>query len=650
MPHIIKDSGCDYFLTQKISWSQFNKFPYHTFMWRGIDGTEVLTHFPPEDTYNAPVTPVELIPAQNKLNENTIMDEFMSLFGIGDGGGGPREEHIERALRLKSLEGCPKVAFGRADDFFDRIGRVSDKLPRWVGELYLELHRGTLTTQARTKRGNRKLEQALAATEFLCSCMPLELYPAEQLDKAWKTLLINQFHDILPGSSIGKVYAVTEKEHAEQLALCSRLSTMAAEKILTPNADSAVLVNTLSYDYSDAIELPAAWNNSVIVDAKGESLPVQNENGKTYVKASIPAASSIRISKTGANTPATARTQSLILENSLVRYEFDANAQLIAARDKECGRDLLPQGRNGNVLSLYIDRPNNWDAWDVDIFYNQELLENAAADAAHQSFSGPVRQSIMFNLKIGESTVKQTVSLDSESKRLDFNTKVDWHESRRMLRVSFPTPLFTAEAAFDIQYGFVRRNTHRNTSWDMAKFEVAAQRYADISEHNYGIAILNDCKYGHKVLDNILDLCLLRSPKYPDWDADQGGQVFTYSLLPHAGCLEDSTVMKEAACLNRQPLFLDGFSGSITPPCSVSSEGVTMEVLKKAEKENCHIIRLTENKGRQSQASISTVKGARLVETKLMEWTNGVENILSDGIFSTTLSPFEIRTYKLFIN
>ncbi len=648
MPQIIRKAGCDYFLTQKISWNQFNQFPYNTFMWCGIDGSEVLTHFPPENTYNAMVSPQGLIRAQNNFNENSFMDEFISLFGLGDGGGGPSEEYIERGLRLADLEGCPKFKFGRADAFFDRIARYQDKLPKWVGELYLELHRGTLTSQARTKRGNRKLEQALAATEFLCSCLPFGEYPAEQFDHAWKVLLINQFHDILPGSSIRKVYEVTEKEHAEQLATCSALQLAAAEQLFQISPDSLVAVNTLSCDYDSPLPLPSSWAGCEVIGEDGRPLPAQTENDSVYIRANIPAMASATFRKGAAIDNTASRSDSLILENDLIRYEFNSAAELLAAYDKEAGRDVLEKNTKGNLLSLYIDQPNSRDAWDVDFFYEQEFIENASSEAVPESFHGAIRQGINFKLSIGNSRISQQISLAAGSKRLDFITEVDWHESRRMLRVSFPVALSVNESSCDIQYGFVKRNTHRNTSWDIAKFEVAAQRYVDLSESSYGVALLNDCKYGHKVSNSAMDLCLLRSPKYPDWDADQGIQGFTYSLLPHTECLEDSRVMHEAACLNRTPLIFDGYCGGVSAPCSLASENVSLEALKKAEKEDCHVIRLVETKGRHSKALLKLANdNAQLLETNLLEWTESVPVGTENGTAQISFTPFEIKTFKI---
>ena len=552
----------------------------------------MLTHFPPEDTYNAFVFPTELCAAQNRFKESDMLDEFISLFGIGDGGGGPKEEHLERALLLENMEGMPKVKFGRADKFFERLA-ASDavkqrRLCRWVGELYLEMHRGTLTTQARTKRNNRKLEQLLTATEFLCSMAPVSEYPAAELDKAWKTLLINQFHDIIPGSSIGKVYAVTEKQHAELFEVCGRLIARAAELITVPESDALTLVNTLSTPYTNPVELPEDWADCEITDLAGNAVEVQGRRAAGMIPASGAA-----VWKRGAKRAAAVEeSHSLVLENLLVRYEFDARGELVRAFDKEADCETLRPGENGNVFNLYVDRPNTFEAWDVDLFYEQEQRTGAELISHSKRVSGSVESTLSFEWKVGNASfIRQTVRLAANSKRLDFETHAEWHEDRKMLRVAFPVAVFTEEASFDIQYGTIRRPTHRNTSWDAARFEVCGQKFADLSEENYGVALLNDCKYGHKVFGTTIDLCLLRSPKFPDWDADQGSHLFTYAFLPHTGNLNRSCVRAEAAKLNRPAFAVPGVSATACSPVSIEADDVALTVIKKAEKEECLVIR-----------------------------------------------------------
>ncbi len=647
MPQIIRKSGCDYFLTQKISWSQFNKFPYHTFFWRGIDNTEVLTHFPPEDNYNSALLPRQLCYAQNNFNENYFLPEFITLFGVGDGGGGPRPEFIEYGRRTGNLEGCPKIKFGRADKFFERLSRHTDRLPTWVGELYLELHRGTLTTQSRTKRNNRKCEQLLTLTEFLCSCLPAAEYPAAKLDRLWKTVLINQFHDIIPGSSIRKVYEVTEPEHAKVLAECGKLIDMAAGKLLKRDKDAMTVLNTLSYDYTSPVRLPDEWSGFSVLDAEGHEVLTQMENGALWALGNFPPQSftTLRRGRVVKSKAQKKPGRDLVLENDLVRYEFDRDGRLTRAFDKTARREVI-SGAAGNLLGLYVDIPNNWDAWDVEFTYQDVPPVYATAERAAKVVDGPVRQVLEFDLKVGNSILKQQVTLAANSKRLDFNTEVDWKECHRMLRVAFPTTVQTSEAYCDIQYGYVRRPTHSNTSWDFARFEVAAHRYVDISDANGGAALLNDCKYGYKLHDGVLDLNLLRSPTYPDEAADQGHHTFTYSFLPHEGGLAGSEVMQEAACLNRAPALLPGNAAGLELPCAlVDGEGVTLEVLKKAEKSDALVIRAVETDGRKSNAFIRIPAGKKLVETNLLEWTAGASFKPVDNVVELEFNPFEIRTF-----
>lgn len=658
LPQILKLSGVDSFLTQKISWNQFNRFPHHTFRWRGIDSSEVVTHFPPEDTYNSVLSPSSLRRAADNFEERGMLGEFAVLFGVGDGGGGPLPEHIESGLRQRNLEGSPRVVFGKAQDFFDRLQGMASSLPVWVGELYFELHRGTLTTQARNKRMNRVLEHELRALEFLLACAGTKGYPAAEMDEVWKRFLINQFHDILPGSSIHQVYVDSQAEYA---ALRSRVGGMvseAADRVFAASADAVTLLNTLNQVYDDPVELPAGFSGSSVSAADGSALPFQYEEGRLVVLPRVGPLAAVTLVKAPASVkPAggTARETGLppLLENALVRYEFTAEGTLASVFDKEAGREVLAGPGLGNVLSLYNDGPLNWDAWDVDLFYEEQLLETATLRSAMGIAAGPVRSGYRFEYAVGASTVRQDVYLSARSKRLDFRTTVQWRERKKMLRVSFDVDVVASEASFDIQYGTIRRPTHRNTSWDMARFEVCGHRFADLSEDDRGVALLNDCKYGYKVHGRRLDLNLLRAPTNPDPDADQGAHELTYSLLPHAGRLAASTVIEEAAKLNQGILLLEGHAaravagGGFRAPCSVEGDGVVLAVLKRAEKEDCLIVRVYEAKGRRARGKLLvTDPGARISETGLMEWDEtGLD--ARGGNVELDLSPYQIRTFKV---
>ena len=649
MPQIIKRSGCDYFLTQKLSWSQFNKFSYKSFIWKGIDGSGVLSHFPPENSYNSQLKTDRQIKAQAEYPEGYIAPDYMSLFGIGDGGGGPYPELIERGRRLSHLDGVPRFKFDTASNFFETLARQKEELPVWQGELYLELHRGTLTSQSRTKRLNRKNEQLLTETEFICSMLSFEQYPQEELDRLWKLLLLNQFHDIIPGSSINMVYKQTEKELAEVSQSAEKLIFDAARALFLPRQQSAVIINSLSREYEILAEVPEEWKNFNIEDESGNQLPVQFSAGKLLVKVKVPGSSVSEIRCRGERTCAideVSPKESLCLENEFVRYEFASDARLISAWDKKSERSILAIGENGNKLALYEDKPVSWDAWDIDHTYM------AQTPLAHESVSvqwqewGPLRQTLRFELALSGSKIVQYISLEAGNIRLDFKTEVEWHEEHKMLRTSFPVNVFAQEASFDIQYGFVKRPTHCNTSWDFARFESCGQRYADLSSDDFGAALLNDCKYGYHVYGNVLDINLLRSPTYPDHQADQGKQIFTYSLLPHRGNLVNSPVMAEAALLNRAPRVICNAGKNILPFVSLESSGITLEVVKKAEKESCFVVRLVENRGEKSSGTLRFAQAVNIAETNLLEWEEKevAENVL---LLPVELDPFEIRTLKL---
>ena len=653
MPQIIKKAGCDYFLTQKISWSQINKFPHNTFMWQGIDGSKVLTHFPPENTYNSQLNPSSLIAAQNRFSENGTLDGFMVLFGVGDGGGGPAEEMLEMAKRQQNWEFTPQVKCARADKFFGELSEKSEKLAQWSGELYLEFHRGTLTSQARTKRGNRQCEQMLAAVEFILSHLDMSEYPQKEVDKCWKKLLLNQFHDIIPGSSIREVYEQAEADYADILKVCRDLLDQNARKLFAADENALVLVNTLSTPYNKCIELPQDWAGYTISGSNGKTVEIQKEGEKLVAAVNLPGSSFTTLYKGNAAIPDCCQPDgmnTLVLENDLIRYEFSESGRLISAWDKVLNKEFI--AGQGNVLTLYHDRPNRYEAWDVDIYYPKEAVEVLNAAQIRKAVQGKLRSILEITFQTASSTIKQQVVLEKSTRRLDFITDADWHEARKMLRTSFEVEVYANEAQYDIQYGYIKRPTHDNTSWDMARFEACGHKYADLSTAQYGAALLNDCKYGYKVKGNTIDLALLRSPKSPDFEADQGKHRFTYSFYPHAGDAVNGGVLAESCAVNRPPVMLPGYrAGAMTPICRIESEkdAVTLEVLKKAEKENVLIIRLTETRGENSQAELCFPAGSvkSLEETDLMEWESKSTLAVKENKASVTLAPFEIKNYFL---
>ncbi len=644
LPQIMRQAGADYLLTQKISWNQFNPFPHNTFRWRGIDGSEVLTHFPPEDTYNSVMSAGDQIKAQSKFKEGHLLDAFLCLFGIGDGGGGPKAEFIEKARLMGDLEGVPKVRMGRADAFFERLAPHADALACWEGELYLELHRGTLTSQARTKLGNRRLEHALQEVEFVYSSRPDLTYPAEQLDRLWKILLINQFHDILPGSSIKLVYDKTEQEHAEALAGCAQLLEAAGD---AGCEDAVTLLNVLGCAYEGPVRLPATWMGCAVHTKAGDPVPVQAEGDGVIGWVKCPAAGSIVLQRSKAacaeeDVPLDA-DRAWVLENDLVRYVFSENGVLTSAYDKRLGRDVLQFGK-GNVLSLYMDRPANWDAWDVDLDYTRMHLGGAESVSVTRLSTGAVQQGLRFVLRMGHSEICQDVILYHESARLDFVTDVDWRERHNMLRVAFEPMAKSQEAICDIQFGYVKRPTVANTSWDMARFEVAAHEYVDITDGEFGAALLSDCKYGYRVHDGVLDLNLLRAPTYPDADADQGKHRFTYTFLPHTGEHCAGGVVEVARCLNQKPVVLSGDLPHALP-FTLEGQGIRLAACKRAEKSDALVVRLVEEYGRHNSCQFLLRDGYRLVPCDLLEWQDAEP--LAGGEHEVSFKPFEIKTFKI---
>jgi len=519
---------------------------------------------------------------------------------------------------------------------------TQDELKTWVGELYLELHRGTLTSQAYVKKCNRKLELRLRELEMLWSSR-LSEYPIARFDAIWKEVLTLQFHDIIPGSSITQVYIETNAAHNRLLATCDQLQTDFSTA-LPAQPGAVTLFNSLSEEFVGTLPLPASFNDQGVTTATGVAIASQRDGQKTMAHVRIPAQGFLTLLPTG--MPDRERGLStLTLENELVRYVFATDGQLSSAFDKTTGTELLSAA--GNRLTLYHDRPNFWDAWDIDKFYKEERIADVAFNVEPLP-SGAVAQRLKLSGKIGASTITQIVSLAAGSRRLDFATTVDWRERNRMLRVSFPAALHTDQAACEIQYGHALRATHSNTSWDMAKFEVPAHRWVDLSEKDRGLAVLNDCKYGYSVHGNIIDLNLLRAPTNPDAEADQGLHTFTYSLLAHSGDVIAGGVIREAGLLNQPPvIFADRGAPAVVIPVSLhGDQGVALAVVKRAEKTAQVVIRLAETRGMRSRTTVQLAKPGRLIACDLLEWHDGNATELA-LTHELELKPFELRTFKL---
>jgi len=626
LPQLIAESGGEFFLTQKLSWNDTNKPAHHTFMWEGIDGTAIFTHFPPADTYNGNFTAGEITRSAADFKDKESSSRSLYLYGWGDGGGGPEPDMIESAHRLRSIDGAPQVELGRAADFFAHAKREAHNLTTWVGELYFELHRGTYTSQARTKRLNRRAEQALREAE-IWSVAVGEGYPADVLDSTWKRLLINQFHDILPGSSIDWVYEDAERELEAVIEVAGRITT-SAQSSLAGSGDNLTVFNVNSHARREVVEID---ERPVLVSAPACGWASTTDLAPTHLE---PVSVSGRV-----------------MENGLLRVMWDERGLLTSIWDKEIGREVLSAGDPGNALLLHDDNPKNWDAWDVDADYRKSFVQLTELARANVEMEGPLRAAVRFTRNFGSSKLEQRMVLDAGSRVLRFETEVDWHEEHKFLKVAFPVSVRSSRATYEIQFGHVERSTHTNTSWDQARFEVCAHRWADLGEPGYGVALLNDCKYGYDIQGSVMRLSLLRAPTHPDPAADRGKHRFTYALMPHPGDFRDAGVIAAAEDLNNPLRIVRGRSavGERRSLIEVDTPQVVVEAIKRAEDSDAVIIRLYEAWGGRCRARVNTsLPASRAFLCDLLE-RNRDEIKVRDGQLELELTPFKILTLKLMV-
>ncbi|WP_328751811.1 glycosyl hydrolase-related protein [Streptomyces sp. NBC_00285] len=630
-PQLAKLAGNDWFLTQKISWNQTNKFPHHTFWWEGIDGTRIFTHFPPVDTYNARFSGEEMDRAVRNYSEKGVGTRSLAPFGWGDGGGGPTREIMERARRLADLEGSPKVVVEHPDEFFAKARAEYEDAPVWVGELYLELHRATYTSQARTKQGNRRSEHKLREAELWATTAALHApgysYPYEKLDRLWKTVLLHQFHDILPGSSIAWVHREAEAEYAR---VAEELEVLTAEAVAALGAGDTRVFNTSPFDRAEVVRT--------------------SEGALAYVR--VPANGSASL--TGTEPAQPVRVSGRVLDNGLVRVEVAEDGTLSSVFDQRFGREVL--GDKGNLLRLHTDLPNYWDAWDIDKHYKNrytDLLEPTSVEVVSDD---PLTGAIRVTRSFGKgSKITQTITLRADSPRIDFETEIDWHEAEKILKAAFPVDVRAAHSSAEIQFGHVQRPTHTNTTWEAARFEVPGHRWVHVGEPGYGVAVINDSTYGHDVSRTVREdggttttvrLSLVRAPRIPDPEADQGEHRFTYSLLPGAS-IEDTVA--EGYSLNL-PLRVADAAGAPEPVVSVDGQGVTVEAVKLADDGSGDVVvRLYESGGGRAHGVLRPgfpLAGAQV--TDLLERPLEDETVeLSDGGVAVSLRPFQVLTLRL---
>ena len=569
LPQLIRQAGLKYFMTIKIGWSQYNRLPYDTFLWQGLDGTRVLTHFStvPDpggyaSTYNAMANATEALGTWKNFQQKELHKDLLMAYGFGDGGGGPTPEMLENLQVMEHFPGLPQVRQSSVKAFFESIAPLAESpmMPVWNGELYLEYHRGTYTTQARNKRANRKTEFLLHDAEFLAAYASLSTnyqYPSTEFNDAWRTVCLNQFHDIIPGSSIGPVYEESQQQHVELTKNVTQLRDEALEALADKLDGDVLLVNATSFTQAGLVFVPG--DSFQRFTRAGEAVPVQVTDSGLWVDAGeIPAYSIVALS----SAPVLGEAQeskveslrsevpdSMLLENNYLRVEFNEDGDIIRIFDKQARREVLAPDSIANQFQAFEDRPKDWDAWDIEIFYDDKMWLAGPASAIKMVEHGPLRQTLEIKRRILNSNYTQRISLNHNSPRLDFDTHIEWNERHVLLKAAFPVDVLAPQATYEIQWGNVQRPTHRNTSWDWARFETCAHKWADLSEGNYGVSLLNDCKYGHDIRDNVMRITLLRSPTMPDPMADFGEHQFKYSLYPHVGSWDEET-QREAYLLN----------------------------------------------------------------------------------------------------
>ena len=671
LPQILKKSGIDYFMTSKLSWSEFNLSPYDTFQWKGIDGSEVLTHFTPtrdyvgegsyerhEDlayftTYNAMINPMQIKGGWQRFQQKGLDNHFLVSYGFGDGGGGSADWMIENARRMHDpVAGLPAVRQEFARDFFEKLEKRVEgnkRLPKWSGELYLEYHRGTYTAMARNKRSNRKIEIELREVELwreyarrACGLS----YPNDQMRSIWRRMLTLQFHDILPGSSIQKVYEDSKEIYAQLFAELKALKDEAFVALGANLAGDVLLYNSLSETRDDVVWFEADESVTALRDGRGNAFPVQRVEGRAcaYVRGMKPMTATPMWFVRGQADACALAVDTHAFETPFFRGTFDAAMRMTSLVDVRAERELVKSGEAFNHIVCYENRPHNYDAWDINIYYDERSWEVTDLVSSELVANGPVLAKLRNTYRFNNSTIRQDVVFYRDLDRIDFETQVDWKEQHYMLKAHFPADVFYNDATYDIQYGNVRRATHRNTSWDVARFEVCAHKWMDVSEGNYGFSLMNDCKYGHSVDEKSVALTLLKSSTEPNPTADQEMHCFTYSIAPHSGDWRAANTPEKAYKLNIPVIALPGQGGeaNLASFARVDQPNVIVESVKRALKKDATIIRLYECFGQRAKVRLTLAEPPRSVKTVSL-----MEDELGDAAFSGNEIEFEVKPYEI---
>ena len=652
LPQIFTSGGCDRFVTQKLSWNKQNRFPHNTFWWEGVDGTRVLTHFPPVDTYNAEVTGEEMAFSEVNFQDHGWSRFALMPFGYGNGGGGPTREMVERARRLADLDGAPRLRLGAPDDFFGLIEAEAAScanVPVWRGELYFEMHRGTLTSQIETKVGNRRCERLLREAELWWAAggaVPREV--ADELDSLWKAVLVQQFHDILPGSSIAWVHHEAEAEHVR---VSARLESLIAGAFQRLGVVGYVIANATTHPRREVMVSTA--------EPDGVGYSQRLSTGETASLVEVPGSGLVGLTAIEATDRIVTTEHSMANGHLAVHWDLDGTITSII--DVARGRELLAVG-TAVTVELAPDHPVEYDAWDLESWTRQlgvplEGVPMVGAASVEYVERGPLLSSVCVRRTFADSVMDVTYVMRAGSARLDLCFDIEWHEHERLLSVVVPLDVHAADATCDIQFATVRRPTHASTPWDAAKFEVCAHRFVDLSEPNFGVAVLNDGRFGHCLFDGGVRVSLLRGARFPDPEADQGRHRVTISVMPHGAGLHD--VLHEAEALNMPLRLVPGgpdLAGSglaaaarfVPPVVSVDHQGVQLSAVKRADDGSGDlIVRLHEACGDRAAVSVRAATSVLAAHrcNALEEPHTGLD--VADGFVALILRPFELVTLRL---
>lgn len=667
LPQILKQAGIDTFITTKISWNQYNRMPHDTFTWRGIDGTEIAAHFitTPDGsnkyTYNGEIEAESIQGIWDQYRDRPFNNELLLSYGYGDGGGGVNRDMLEKIRRFDDMPGLPNVKTGRVDQYLDglheRMEQTDQYVHTWDGELYLEYHRGTYTSQAYNKKMNRTAEQRYRRAEWLDTLAYLQngswsKERQQRLREGWKIILRNQFHDIIPGSSIREVYEDSTKEYAEALELADKNEQeVKAELLKQEHAGQELTVfNPASHSRGALVQVPDAGHSWT--DHTGRQLEMQTAaSGEVFVYVPGLPALGYKVIYSGSaaqqkqDTPFQYENQRL--ETPFYTIDFNEQGQLTGVYDKEAAREAL--AGPANVLEVFEDKPLAFDAWDIDIFYKEKQYTVSELKKVQLVENGPLRAVLALEWKYQSSAVSQKVIVYSQSRRIDFETTVDWHEHQQLLKAAFPVQIRATEATYDIQYGNVTRPTHWNTSWDMAMFETVGHQWADLSERDYGVSLLNDCKYGYDIKDNVMKLTLLKSAIEPDPTQDQGEHIFTYSLFPHKGDWFEGGTVQEAMELNIPAESVEGaMEAGEYSLLQAEAFNITVDAVKQAEDDDGIIVRLHEHGGVRGEVTFTSAHDfSSCMECSLLEEPE--KKLAAGSELTFDFKPYEIKTIKLTI-